>query len=115
MKLLILGATGLTGQHVVSQALDAGHDVTAYVRTPSKLTVRPRLTIVPGDLHDRAALTAAMRGQDAVISAIGRGKSFDAQGLIEKSVPAILAAMQEAGVRRLLFTSALGLSSTLGS
>ena len=38
MKILILGATGPTGQCLVTQALDAGHDVTAAVRTPSKMT-----------------------------------------------------------------------------
>ena len=36
-RLLILGATGSLGRHVLRQALAAGHDVTVFVRTPSKL------------------------------------------------------------------------------
>ena len=38
MKITIFGATGRTGQNLVKKALEAGHEVTAYVRTPSKLT-----------------------------------------------------------------------------
>jgi uncharacterized protein YbjT (DUF2867 family) len=37
MKLLVLGATGPTGQHIVRQALDLGHAVTAFVRDPARL------------------------------------------------------------------------------
>ena len=37
MKLVILGATGPTGQHLVTQALEAGHEVTAIVRNPDKM------------------------------------------------------------------------------
>ncbi len=39
MKLLILGASGRTGQHLVQQAMSAGHQVTALVRNPQKLEV----------------------------------------------------------------------------
>ncbi len=57
-------------------------------------------------------MTAAMRGHDAVISAIGRGKTFQSGRLIQRSVPGILGAMQASGVRRLVFTSALGVGAT---
>lgn len=39
MKIVILGATGQTGQHLVNQALQQGHSVTAVVRNPGKMTV----------------------------------------------------------------------------
>jgi putative NADH-flavin reductase len=113
VKLLILGGTGGTGKHVVSQALDAGHDVTVFARDPSKsTTTHQRLQVLRGDLLDRDALSAAAQGQDAVISAIGRGKSFKSERLIERTVPAIIAAMQVAAVKRLIFTSALGVGDT---
>lgn len=109
MKLLILGGTGGTGRQLVSQALEAGHDVTVLARDRAKLGPdRPRLRVIVGDLQNGAALADAMRGQDTVISAIGRGYSFKSEHLIERTVPRILAAMNAAGVRRLLFTSALG-------
>jgi uncharacterized protein YbjT (DUF2867 family) len=40
MRLTVFGATGGVGREVVTQALDAGHHVTAYVRDPAKVTSR---------------------------------------------------------------------------
>lgn len=113
VKLLILGAIGATGRHIVTQALEAGHDVTILARDRSR-TAAPheRLRVVEGDVRNQAALGEAMRGQDAVISAIGRGVSFKSEQLIEQSVPGILAAMQAQGIKRLVFTSAHGVGDT---
>ena len=113
MKLLVLGGTGGTGKHVVQQALDSGHEVTVFARDPAKVTIQhARLRVATGDVTDRSALTAAMRGQDVVISAIGRGLSFKSEHLIERGVTEVLAAMTDAGVRRLVFTSALGVGES---
>jgi len=72
MKLLILGATGHIGRELVDLALARGHLVTAYVRTPKKLARRDRgLTITQGDALEVDRLTEALRGQDAVVSALG--------------------------------------------
>jgi len=109
MKLLVLGATGATGKQIVAQALEAGHDVTALARPGSRPgPEHARLRVIVGDLQDATALADAMRGHDAVISALGRGYSFKSEHLIERTVPVIIAAMKAAGVRRLLFTSAVG-------
>ena len=113
MKLLVLGGTGGTGRQIVTQALDAGHAVTVLARDRASVGVQhERLRVVDGDLKDLAALGDAMRGQDAVISAIGRGKSFKSENLIAESVPGIIATMQQNGIRRLIFTSALGVGDT---
>jgi putative NADH-flavin reductase len=113
VKLLVLGGTGGTGRHVVTQALDTGHDVTVLARDRARVGVQhERLRLVDGDVKNTAALVDAMRGQDAVISAIGRGKSFKSENLIAESVPVIVAAMQSHGIKRLLFTSAIGVGDT---
>ena len=113
MKLVILGATGRTGRHLVSQALEAGHDVTILARDKSHSPAADaRLRIIEGDAADTAALTAASRDQDAVISAIGRGQSFKSERLIERTVPAILAGMQANGIKRLMLMSALGVGDS---
>jgi len=113
VKLLVLGGTGGTGRHVVTQALDAAHEVTVLVRNRAQVGAQhERLRVVDGDVKNIAALGDAMRGQDAVISAIGRGKSFKSENLIAESVPGIIATMQQHGVRRLVFTSALGVGDT---
>jgi putative NADH-flavin reductase len=109
-KLLVLGATGGTGQHVVAQALEQGHEVTAFVRDPAKLQTRhERLHVTVGAMDENGgALEQTMKGQDALISVLGRGQALKSDHLIERSVPRMLAAMQSAGIVRLVFTSAIG-------
>jgi putative NADH-flavin reductase len=114
MKVLVLGATGGTGREVMSQALERGHEVTALVRDAKRLNLpSDRVRVVIGDVvGDAAALATAVRGQDVVISALGRGMALKAEGLIAQSVPAIVRAMESEGVRRLIFTSAYGVGVT---
>ena len=113
MKLLILGATGRLGRQLVTQALEKGHDLTILARDRSKVDLQhERLRVVEGDARNTAALSDAMRGQDAVISALGRGLSFKSEHLMEQSVPGILATMQTHGIRRLMFTSAMGVGDS---
>jgi uncharacterized protein YbjT (DUF2867 family) len=112
MKLLVLGGTGGTGSQVVSQALAAGHDVTVLARSRSRVTASdPKLRVIEGGV-DGSVLNDAMQGQDAVICAIGRGKSFKPEGLMERSVTAILNAMKQRDVRRFVLVSALGVGDT---
>ena len=112
VKLLVVGATGGTGKHIVSQALKAGHDVTVFARDRAKVAEEPGLRVIIGNMQDAAALTEAVRGQDAVISALGRGYSFNSQQLMQRSVPVLITAAKSAGVRRLLFTSAMGVGDS---
>jgi uncharacterized protein YbjT (DUF2867 family) len=82
MNLTVFGATGGVGREVVTQALDAGHDVTAYVRNPSKLDVtHSNLTVITGELTDRDAVQRAVHGSDAVISALGPSLDREATGM----------------------------------
>ena len=112
-KVLILGATGGTGKHLLAQALARGHDVTVLVRSPDRLPPGvERARVLTGDALDDAALAEAVQGQDTVVSALGVGSSFKSRSLIARSVPAILRAMENAGVRRLVFTSAYGVGET---
>ena len=115
-KLLVLGATGGTGRQIVSQALDAGHIVTAFVRDPDKMPIRhERLRLAAGDVPGGGPpLGDAVRGRDAVISALGRGSSFKSDNLIQRSVPSIINAMVANHVRRLIVISSYGLGDTSG-
>lgn len=114
MNLLVLGATGPTGRHILAQALEQGHHVTALVRDPAKLAARgERLQVVTGSVPDNPRTVAdAVRGQDAVISALGVGQTFRPRGLMARSVPVIVSAMEKQGVRRLIFISAVGVGHT---
>jgi putative NADH-flavin reductase len=112
--ILVLGATGGTGREVVSQALDLGDLVTVFVRDPQRLTTNDeRLRVRSGSITEGGpALADAVHGQDAVISALGAGKSLRSGGLIAHAVPRLVAAMQSERVRRLVFTSAYGVGAT---
>lgn len=103
MRLTIFGGTGKTGQLLVRQALSEGHDVVAYVRSPSKLSFSdPRLTIVAGSLDDAAAISDAVRGADVVISVLGPVGTGVAGTPITEGIRVIVAAMKQHGVRRLV-------------
>ncbi|HEY5150235.1 MAG TPA: NAD(P)H-binding protein, partial [Mycobacterium sp.] len=72
MKLAIFGGTGTVGSALVSQGLDAGHEIRLLARTPSKVTKsHRRLSVVAGDARDDTAVSRTIAGSDAVLSALG--------------------------------------------
>lgn len=106
MKLLLLGATGRVGREILRRALRDGHQVTALVRTPDKLSeAQNGLTVLQGDVCRQEDVERAMRGADAVISALGT----DGGTTLTVSTPVILAAMQKAGIRRLITIGTAGI------
>ncbi|MBV8673147.1 MAG: NAD(P)H-binding protein [Acidobacteriaceae bacterium] len=112
MKVLIFGASGRTGRELVRQAIEAGHDVTAFVRNPAAFTATEHLRIAAGDAHDPAAVNIAMIEQEAVLSALG-GTISD-EDLLPRSMENILAAMKRHSVPRLIVLGAAGaVESTL--
>jgi len=113
-RILVLGATGGTGRQVVEQAVAAGVDVTVVTRNPAKLSPAAQsVRTVTGDLlRNTSVLAAAVAGQDAVISTLGVGQSFTPHGLIRTTAPAIVGALQQRGVSRLIFMSAFGVGAT---
>jgi len=105
MKLIVFGGTGPTGRLLVGKALAAGHSVTVYARTPSKLSLaHQRLTVVSGELSNASAIANAVAGQDAVISVLGPGPKSKGRQLTE-GMASIVAAMKQGGVSRLIATS----------
>ncbi len=109
MRLTVFGATGGTGSAVVRQALAAGHDVVAVVRDPARLTVPAGtgLGVVTADVMEPAQIEPAVKGSDAVVSALGPRKGGPVTVLAD-SARSILTAMDDAGVRRLVAVSASG-------
>ena len=112
-RVLIVGATGGTGRQLVAQALERGYAVTALVRDPSRLRVdHPRLTLVQGDVLDDASVEAAMRGQEAVLSALGHKRFFHPTRILSEGTRNILRAMETNGVRRFVCETALGIGDS---
>src|ERR1051325_8165736 len=101
MRVLVFGSTGGTGREIVRQARELGHDVPPFTRAEH------------GDVTaDRDAVGCAIRGQDAVVSALGRGNSFRSEQLMSRAMNVILPAMQRERVRRLIVVSAFGVGES---
>jgi uncharacterized protein YbjT (DUF2867 family) len=108
MKILVIGATGLTGNQLLKHLKKAGHEVTAFVRDPSKLPSEfASLKFARGEARDAASLDLAVKGQDAVISAFGP-RSIKKDDLQEVFMRNLVGAMTRAGVKRLVNLSAMG-------
>jgi putative NADH-flavin reductase len=108
MKLAVLGATGGTGLEIVRQAIEHGHSVTAFVRSPELL--KPfgnRITVRQGDLLNTAELAKAISGHDAILSGFGPRVPIakaDAN-LLRNFASALTTAMHQANVRRAVIVS----------
>jgi len=108
MKILVFGASRGVGIQVVEQALQAGHSVTAFMRTqPTFGLQHPNLTVFQGDSMDMAAVEEAIAGQNAVIAALGPTRP-PVPGMMEISAKNIVAGMVKHSVRRLLSTTGAG-------
>ncbi|MBI5670607.1 MAG: SDR family oxidoreductase [Chloroflexi bacterium] len=110
MKLAVFGATGGTGVPFVQQALAAGHEVVALVRTPSKLGLQhPRLTLVQGDVMNAADVEKTIQGADVVVSMIGPTKTSP-PNMMATAARNIITAMNKCGVRRLVAMTGAGVA-----
>lgn len=108
MKVVVLGASGRTGRHVVREALETGATVTAVIRSEAKRPATPhgRLRVVVGDPCDPQFLATVFRGQEAVISTLGgRRPTKKATAIYQRSADAIAEAARETGLRKVVVTS----------
>ncbi|WP_326555294.1 NAD(P)-dependent oxidoreductase [Micromonospora sp. NBC_01813] len=106
MKLTIVAATGGVGSQLLGQALAAGHEVTAVVRDPTRIS-DPSVRVVAADLSapDPVALRSAVDGADAVLSGLGARSGAEA-GVASRGTRAVVDAMRATGVRRIVVVSA---------
>jgi len=114
MRLLVLGATGSVGRLVVAQALGRGHAVTAQTREAARAAaLLPGARIAAADPTDVAALTPLCAGQDAVIFALGTDRGGPTT-LFSDATRALLSAMAQQGVARLVAITGVGAGETRG-
>lgn len=114
MKIIVFGATGGVGQSVVKQAVESGFEVTAFVRTPSKLEVtHENLTVVQGDAFNTAAVSAAIVGHDAVVSCLGSNQGMKPSTELQEMTKNIVIGMEEQSVKRIVYTASAGVHGEL--
>ena len=114
MTILVTGGTGFVGGHVAHALRARELPVRALVRDRSRAS---RLTawgvdLVQGDITDPAALRAACSGADAIVHlvAIIKGSRSDFERVMAQGTRGLVAAAEDAGVRRIVLASALGLN-----
>ena len=101
-NVLVLGASGQIASWAIPMLADQGVYLTLFARNASRITAVPEgATVIEGDVHDRAALAEAVRGQDVVYANLG--------GEVSKQAEALVTALETAGVKRLIFIVSLGI------
>ena len=113
MNILIYGASGSTGHELVKQALVQGHNVTAFVRNPSKLKIKHnKLKVIQGDVINYQLVEDTVKGQDAVFSALGATSPFKFDQSVVDGVKNIIKAMETKGVSRFIYMSFVGVKES---
>lgn len=113
MKLLIIGGTGRTGQELIKQALEQGHELTALVRDPRKLNIEHQnLQLLKGNVLDPKTVETAVTGQDAVLSALGHKRFFIKTSILSAGTRNIISAMENQQVMRFICVTSLGINDS---
>lgn len=114
MKIIVFGATGSVGREIVKQALEKDFQVTAFIRSPEKMTnlTHANLTVCEGDVSNPKEVESAMKSHDAVFCALGDGRAgkIRAGGTIN-----IINAMNKAAIKKLICLSTLGMGESYGN
>jgi putative NADH-flavin reductase len=109
MKIAIFGASGRTGILTVYQALEKGHQVTAFARKSSSVTIQHKnLQVIQGDILEYEKVKQAVEGKDVVISALGV-ESRKPTTVLSDGTQNILRAMEECKVNRIICMSSAGI------
>ena len=111
MKILVVGATGKTGELAWRKAVAEGHDVTVFGRSVARRYKDDPVRKMQGDVLDRSAVTAAIAGQDAVLVCLGPVNSRDRVTLTQ-GARNICQVMRAEGVERVVFISAAGVGES---
>lgn len=111
MNVLVFGATGKTGSLVVQRALSKGHTVSVLVRDPARFNV-PGVRVFTGNATNHADVLAAMPGQQAIIETIGGTTPYKTTHLETDTANAVIAAMSEEHVPRLISVTMMGIGSS---
>lgn len=109
MKVLVIGARGRLGSHLVEYSLEKGHEVTAFARHIDNYPItHEKLTLVRGDVLYPMLIEAALKDQDVVLSVIGIRKYSGPITLLSRGIQNIVQSMEKLGPKRLITITGAG-------
>lgn len=109
MKVALIGASGFVGNAVLKELQQRGHQVTAIVRNPEKITKAENVTIISADVFNETEISKAMADHDVVINAFNPGwTNPDLYNEYLKGASAIQKAVIKSGVKRLIVIGGAG-------
>ena len=104
MRIAVFGATGKLGHYFVKAALDKGHSIVAYARSPDKLKIsHDSLEIIEGDIFDTDKITKSLQGVDTVLTCL-RLKA-QRKPIFSQGTQTVIDAMKNQNVKRLILIS----------
>ena len=116
MKIVLFGASGPTGQLMISEAIRRNHSVVALARNPEKINLsHPNLRMVQGDVMNFADVDKIVNGMDVVISALGVSaqiKDKDLPPTRSNGTANLIKAMNKHGVKRIICITSQGAGDT---
>jgi putative NADH-flavin reductase len=115
MKILLLGATGRTGKHIIEEAIKRGHKISAIARDPEKLKGYD-IEITRGTPYDYETMELALTGCEAVINTLNVSRKSDSpwaplaapRDMISRSAANAVKAMEKSGIKRFIALGAIG-------
>ncbi len=114
MNVLLFGATGKTGAHVLKKMLDKGYQVSVFARSPEKLDMtNEHLTVIKGDANDASLVDQAMPGHDLVISCLGSNTGLGKTTELHKMASNIAKSMKKHAVKRIIYVASAGIDKEI--
>lgn len=110
MKVLVIGASGRLGSHLVEYSLEKGHEVTAFARNIDNYPIsHEKLSLVRGDVLYPMLIEAALKDQEVVLSVIGIRKYSGPITLLSRGIQNIVQCMEKKGPKRLITITGAGI------
>lgn len=116
MKITLFGATGFSGAEVLKEALAQGHEVTAIVRNPAKVSIsHQNLNVIQGSVLDEEDLRKSLRGNEAAVNCLGIGGKGDGKpnSFVSDATAKIVRVMEEEKVPRFITMSNVGAGDSM--
>ncbi len=113
MRIFLIGGSGKTGRELVKQGLERGDIITALVRNPNKFNfTHPNLKVIKGNVLVPESFDTAVKGQEAVLSALGHKRFFIPTSILSRGTKNLIEVMNKHKIKRFICITSLGVNDS---